>query len=119
MQTQDIANRLVELCRKGDFEGAQKELFSEEAVSIEPHATPVAEKETKGIGAIKKKGEKWNSMVKEMTGLTVSSPLISNNSFACTMNMKVTMKEGGPMDLSELCVYQVKDGKIISEQFYM
>ncbi len=119
MQTQDIANRLVQHCRKGDFESAQKELFSEDAMSIEPHATPAFEKETKGMRAIKEKGEKWNSMVKEMNGITVSDPLTSTNSFACTMRMNVTMKEGGPMDMSELCVYQVKDGKIISEQFFM
>ena len=119
MQTQDIANRLVQHCRKGDFESAQKELFSADAVSIEPHSTPAFEKETKGLPAIKEKGEKWNSMVKEMNGITVSDPLTSSNSFACTMRMKVTMKDGGPMDMSELCVYQVKDGKIISEQFFM
>jgi len=29
------------------------------------------------------------------------------------------MKERGHMDMTELCVYQVKDGKIISEQFFM
>jgi len=33
--------------------------------------------------------------------------------------MNVTIKARGPMDITELCVYQVKDGKIVSEQFYM
>jgi len=37
MTTVDIANRLVELCRKGDFETALKQLFADDAVSIEPH----------------------------------------------------------------------------------
>ena len=118
MTTQEIANRLVELCRKGDFEAALKDLFSDEATSIEPYATPAFEKETKGMDAIKKKGEKWNSMVQEVHGITVSDPLIATNSFCCTMRMNVTMKEGGPMDMTELCVYEVKDGKIVSEQFF-
>ena len=119
MTTQEIANRLVELCRKGDFETAQKDLFADDAMSIEAYATPAFEKETKGKDAIKEKGEKWNSMVKEMHGITVSDPLVASNSFCCTMRMDVTLKEGGPMDMTELCVYEVKDGKIVSEQFFM
>ncbi len=35
------------------------------------------------------------------------------------MRMNVTMKDGGNMDMTELCVYGVKDGKIVSEQFFM
>src|SRR6476646_5709784 len=119
MSTQDIANRLVQLCRSGDFEKAQNDLFSDDAVSIEPHATPAFEKETKGLKAIKEKGVKWNSMVKEMHGINVSDPLVSTNSFACTMRMNITMKDEKQMDISELCVYQVKDEKIVSEQFFM
>ena len=119
MTTKEIAARLVELCRKGDFEKAQQELFADNAVSIEPHETPAFEKETKGLKAIKEKGEKWNSMVQESHGREVSDPLVASNSFACTIRMNVTMKERGPMEIAELCVYQVKDGKIISEQFYM
>ncbi len=119
MTTQEIANRLVQLCRNGDFETAQKELFAENAVSIEPHATPSFDIETKGLKAIKEKGEKWNSMVQETHGMEVSDPLVAGNSFACTMRFKVTMKERGYTDMTELCVYQIKDGKIVSEEFVM
>jgi ketosteroid isomerase-like protein len=119
MTTKEIADRLVELCRKGGFEDAQNELFAEDAVSIEPHSTPAFEKETKGLQAIKEKGEKWNEMVKEVNGLEVSEPLVATNSFACTMKMDVTMKDGQRMNTTELCTYHVKDGKIVSEEFSM
>jgi ketosteroid isomerase-like protein len=119
MTTTEIANRLAELCRQGDFETAQKELFADNAASIEPYASPAFEKETKGLKAILEKGKKWDEMVKETHEITVSDPLIASNSFACTMQINVTMKEGGPMDMTELCVYQVKDGKIVSEQFFV
>lgn len=119
MTTQEIANRLVELCKKGDFEAAQNELFAEDAVSIEPHDTPGFAKETKGLKAMKEKTEKWNAMVEKVSDLKFSEPLIAGNAFACTMHMHVTMKEHGDMDMAELCVYEVKDGKIISEQFFM
>lgn len=119
MTIQEIAGRLVELCRKGDFESAQNELFAQDATSIEPHATPAFQKETKGLQAIKEKGDKWNSMVEKMNSIEVSEPLIAGNSFACTMKMDVIMKEHGKMDMTELCVYQVKDGKVVLEQFFM
>jgi hypothetical protein len=119
MSTTEIANRLVELCRKGDFEGALKELFSDDAVSIEAYATPAFEKETKGLDAILEKGKKWNEMVEEFHGATVSDPLVGEHSFAVTMEVSVTMKGRGRTDMKELCVYNVKDGKVISEQFFM
>jgi len=119
MSTRAVAARLTELCRKGEFETAQKELYADDAVSIEPYATPDFQKETKGLNAIIEKGEKWASMVQQTHALEVSEPLVANNSFACTMRMHVTMKEHGEMDMKELCVYTVKDGKIVSEQFFV
>src|SRR5215212_4721597 len=40
MKTEDIAKRLVALCREQKWEAAQKELYADNAVSIEPHETP-------------------------------------------------------------------------------
>lgn len=119
MSTKEIAARLADLCRKGDFEAAQKELFADDAVSIEPHATPVFEKETKGLDQILEKGRKFDSMVQEIHALEVSEPLSAPHSIALTLRMDLTMKEGGRMDMSELCVYKVKDGKIVSEEFFV
>lgn len=119
MTTNQIANRLVELCRKGDFETAQKELFANDAVSVEPMASPEFEKETKGLKAIVEKGQKWGSMVDKVNTLEVSEPLVASNSFACTMHMDVTMKNKEHWDMTELCAYQIKDGKIVAEQFYV
>jgi len=119
MTTAEIANRLVEYCKKGDFESAQKELFADDAVSIEPHGTPEFAQETKGLDAILEKGRKWQEMVKEMHGGECSEPLVADNSFAITMSMDVTMKDGKRMNMKELCIYHVQDGKIVSEQFLM
>ncbi|HEY8994872.1 MAG TPA: SnoaL-like domain-containing protein [Lacunisphaera sp.] len=119
MNTQEIANRLVTLCREAKWEAAQTELFAQDAVSIEPMATPAFAKETKGLPAIIEKGRKFDAMIEKLHKLTVSDPLVATNSFACTMAMDVTMKGQPRMQMSELCLYHVKDGKIISEQFYM
>jgi limonene-1,2-epoxide hydrolase len=119
MKTCEIAERLVFLCRQRNFKGAQEELFSSDAVSIEPYATPGFEKETRGLPAIFEKGRRFDAMVEEMHALEVSDPIVAGQSFACTMRLDATMKGKGRMDMTELCVYEVKDGKIISEQFHM
>ena len=48
MTTQEIANQLADLCRNGEFEKAQKDLYAEDAVSIEPQESPAFKKEEKG-----------------------------------------------------------------------
>jgi hypothetical protein len=119
MTTKQIAERLVSLCREGKFEEAQKDLFAPDVVSIEPYATPEFPKETKGLPNIVEKGRKFMASVEAMHAMSVSDPLVAGNSFACTMTLDVTMKGQGRMNMSELCVYDVKDGKVISEEFHM
>ena len=119
MTTNEIANRLIELCRKGEFETAQRELFASDAISIEPYATPNFEKETKGLQAIIEKGHKFELMVEKMHHITISEPLIAGNSIAFVFTMDVTLKGTERATWMELCVYLLKDGKIISEQFSM
>jgi hypothetical protein len=119
MNNQQIAARLAELCGKGHFEAAQKELFAEDAVSIEPRATPDFPKETKGLRAIIEKGHKFNSMVEQLHGCSVSAPLVAGNAIALALTMDVTMKGRGRVKLEEICAYEVRDGKIVSEQFFM
>jgi hypothetical protein len=119
MTTEQISRQLVDLCRKGDFESAQEKLFAKDAVSIEPYATPEFEKETKGLSAIEEKGRKYQSMIEKVYGLKVSDPIIAGNSFAVTMEFDSKMKGHDREVMNEVCVYQVKDGKIVSEEFFV
>jgi hypothetical protein len=119
MSTQQIATRLAELCNKGEFEAAQKELFADDAVSIEQHETPGFSKETKGLKAIIQKGHHWASSLEQIHGCAASKPLVAGNAIAMALSMDVTMKGRGRTKLEEVCVYEVKDGKIASEQFFM
>ncbi len=119
MTTKQIANRLVEICRQGDFEKAQKELFAQDAVSVEPEASGGFEKETKGLAAIAEKGKRFSEMVDKVHGVTISDPVVAGNAFAISLNMDVTMKGQNRAPMAEICLYKVKDGKIISEQFFM
>jgi hypothetical protein len=58
-------------------------------------------------------------MVEKVYKITVSEPMIAGNSFAFVLGLDVKMKGQDRMDSPELCVYEVKDGKIVSEQFFM
>lgn len=119
MTTAQVAQRLIALCREQKWEVAQRELYAPNAKSIEPHDTPMSPREVVGLPAIVEKGKKFVSSVETMHKLTVSEPLIATNAFACTMQLDVTMKGAGRMEMAELCVYQVENGKIVSEQFFM
>jgi len=119
MSTQQIASRLAELVGRGEFETAQRELFAEDAVSIEPQGSEQFAKETKGLRAIIEKGHKWESMVEQIHSCSASAPLVAGNAIAMTLSMDVTMKGRGRVQLAEICAYEVKDGKIASEQFFM
>jgi hypothetical protein len=115
--TREVAERLVALCRQGNFETAQKELYAPDAINIEPYATATFAKETKGLDAILEKGRKFTAMIEQVHAVSVSDPLVAGSSFACAMELDVTMKGHGRMTLEELCVYEVRDGKVISERF--
>lgn len=119
MTTQEIARKLVAHCRQAAWETAQRELYADHAVSLEPFATPAFSQETKGLAAIIAKGHTFNAMIETMHALSVSEPVVANSSFACTISMDVTMKGQPRMQMTELCVYEVKDGKIVSERFFM
>ena len=109
----------MELCRQGQYETAQKELYAKDVISIEPQASPAFEKETKGLPAIIEKGHKFDEMTEKVYATTASDPLVVGNTIAFTLGIDITMKGATRSKMEELCVYQVKDGKIISEQFFM
>lgn len=119
MTTKQIAGRLHSLCSEGKFEAAQKELFSENAISIEPEASPGFEKETRGLQAIIKKGHKFEEMTEDVHGIKISDAIVAGNAIAMKLDMDVTMKGRGRTNMTEICVYKVRDGKIVLEEFFM
>jgi hypothetical protein len=115
MTTQKIADRLVELCRKGDFEAAQTELYAMDAISDEPKDSPLPHAE--GREAIIEKGRHFQSMLEKVHSIEVGDPIVANNAFSCALTMDVTMKGQERSMMAEICSYVVKDGRIVSERF--
>lgn len=117
MSVTEIANRLHELCQQGKYEDAQRELYSQDALSIEPVGAPGMQSVT-GLDAIMKKGEQFQSMVEEIHAGSVSQPVIAGNHIALAFMIDCTMKGMGRTKMEEIAVYEVKDGKIVKEQFF-
>ena len=119
MNTEQVAQRLVELCRRGEYDQAQAELYAEDAVSIEPEGLPPeALGNAHGMDAIREKGRKFAESIEAMHGTSCSDPVIAGDWFSVSMGMDVTMKGMGRIDMNEICVYKVRDGKIVHEQFF-
>lgn len=116
MTTQEVANRLVELCRQGQFEQATKELYADNIVSLEQKGTNFPER-VEGLEAVIAKGQQFNSMVETFHGVEVSDPIVANNYFVCKMTMDITFKGAPRKNDEELCVYKVEGGKIVQEEF--
>lgn len=117
MTTKEVANRLVELCRTGNYEQAVSELYSEDIVSVEAEGAP--NRIVKGLEGIAEKGKQFEAKIEKMIKSEISDPIVAENFFSCGMYMHVQMKGiPTPIDMDEICVYHVKDGKIIREEFF-
>ncbi len=117
MTTQDVANRMNELFKENKWDQVQGELYAEDCESIEPANAPGL-KTVKGMAAIKQKGKDFNAIMEEMHGGWCSEPLIGGNYISFAMGLDVTMKGMGRINMQEICVYEVKNGKVVKEQFF-
>lgn len=118
MTTQEVASKLVELCSKGKFDEATDALYSNDIVSMEAGAPPGQSPESKGLAAVKAKGEWWVAN-HEVHSVNVEGPLVAGAHFAVTFKMDITFKpESRRFKMEEIAVYKVADGKIVYEQFF-
>lgn len=113
MTVQQVADRLVELMRKQESTSAYWELFAADAASHEMPGIPGGD--LKGLDALIAKSEAYD---KEMTihSIEVTDPLVYQQYFSVGMGIDVT-KEGMRSQEHEICVYEVRDGKIVDERF--
>jgi hypothetical protein len=117
MTTEEVAGKFNELAQSGQWQQIQDQLYSKNAVSIEPE-TSQGLKTVKGLDAIHEKGKQFSDMVEEMHGGYSNPPVVAGNFFAVAMGMDCTMKGMGRSKMDEIAVYEVKDGKIVKEQFF-
>lgn len=116
MTTQQVADRLVALCRQGKFQEAVNELYGPDIVSIEPKGANAPER-VEGFDNVLRKSVEFEGMVEEHHGVKVSDPVVAADHFAVALEVDCTFKGMGRMTMAEVAVYKVAEGKIVWEQF--
>ncbi|TNE64425.1 MAG: nuclear transport factor 2 family protein [Bacteroidetes bacterium] len=116
MSTTEIAQRLVELCRNGQYADAYAELFAPDFKSIEPvHAAMPA---VVGVEGIQRRAALFHETIKEVHSGYFNDPQIAGRFFSMALGFEATYTDGTRRNFDEIGVYEVKDGKIVKEQFF-
>jgi ketosteroid isomerase-like protein len=119
--TLEVGKKLVALCRQGKYLEAVDTLYSPNIVSIEPRSMPGMSARMEGIKAIRGKNEWWVNN-HEMHSFEVSGPWSHGDRLITRMEIDVTSKTGPMagkrMTFEEACLYTVRDGKIVQEEFF-
>ena len=112
---EEIARDTVELNRANKAEEAGERHWADDVVSIEAMDGPMAR--VQGKDAVKGKGDWWFAN-HEIHSVTADGPWINGDQFAVRYGMDVTVKESGQrMQMDEIGLYTVRDGKIAEERF--
>lgn len=117
MTTQEVAARFNELAQQEKWFEIQDELFAENARSIDPENSPYFGY-AEGKAAVYKKGKDFTSRIEAVHRTYTSEPLVSGDHFAVGREKDITHQVHGRIQIKQIMLYEVKDGQIISEQFF-
>ena len=120
MTTQQVANRYYELISQNKRTEIVEELYGQDIVNREPeHAiaqgVPTV---TKGLDAVKAKGKAGAERIAEIHSNFCTEPVVAGNFFTVAMGRELTLKAGPRIKREEIALFEVKDGKIVLEQFF-
>ena len=113
----EVAARFNELAKQEKWFDIQSELFANDVKSIEPVNSPYF-KSAEGKTVVRKKGEEWVKRIEAVHRLHTTEPVVGGNHFAVGREVDITVKGFGRVKIDQVMLYEVKSGKIISEQFF-
>ena len=117
MTTQEVAARFNELAQQEKWFEIQDEFFSDDVRSIDPPDSPYFSY-AEGKSAVRKKGEDFVNRIEAVHSATTTEPLVGSNHFAVGRQKDITVKGHGRIQINQIMLYEVKDGRIVSEQFF-
>lgn len=115
--TQEVASRFNELAQQEKWFEIQDELFADNVKSIEPHNSPYLSN-AEGKISVRKKAENFVSKIEGAHRMYTSEPLVTGNHFTVAREKDLTVNGFGRIQINEIMLYEVKDGKIVLEQFF-
>ena len=113
MTTKEVADKLVQLCRKGEFIRAEQELYGSQVMHIEANG-----EEFNGFDLVLLKEKQFLEKLENKPAVKVSEPLVAGNYFTISMHMEFVHKELGTKIIDEIIVYKVNNGKIVYIKCY-
>jgi ketosteroid isomerase-like protein len=117
MNTEEVATKLMEHCRKGEWMKAVDDLYDKDIVSVEANEMENMPGEMRGIDQVRGKTVWWENNM-EVHSAKVSGPFVARNTFVVQFDIDATEKaSGNRMQMSEVGIYTVKDGKVAREEF--
>lgn len=117
MNTQEVANDLVALCKAGKFDEAGEKYWADDVVSVEAGAPEGGDPVARGKAAARGKGEWWSAN-HEVHGVQVDGPYVNGDQFVVRYKMDMTPKGGQRVTMDETGLYTIRDGKIAEERFF-
>jgi hypothetical protein len=117
MTTADVAARFYELAQQEKWFEIQGEFFADHVRSIDPPGSPYFGY-AEGKAAVRKKGEDFVKRIEAVHSATTTTPIVAANHFAVGRDKDLTVQGHGRIHIHQIMLYEVKDGKIISEQFF-
>jgi hypothetical protein len=118
MTTEQVAKRYYELIQQHQYEQIQNELYTPNAISIEPENDSNLPLVVEGIEALRQKEGLFFSQVEQMFGSYMSETVVSTFFFSMMTGMDVKMKGKQRKKKEQICVFEVRDGRIVKEQFF-
>jgi hypothetical protein len=120
MTTQELATRYRELMMERKFLEIQDTYYADDVVSQEMEkATAMGLAViTRGLEAIKAKGIARRATIETMHSYYCSEPLVAGEFFSVVLRQDLTFKGRPRTTIEEIAIFQVKDGKVVKEQFF-
>jgi predicted neutral ceramidase superfamily lipid hydrolase len=113
----EVAARFNELAQQEKWFEIQDELFSDSVKSIDPPNSPYF-KYAEGKATVRKKGEEFVKKIEAVHKRYTTGPVVAGNHFVVGREVDITTQEFGRIQINEIMLYEVKDGEIVSEQFF-
>lgn len=117
MTTQQIAARFNELAQAEKWFDIQDELFADNVKSIDPPHSPYFGN-AEGKTNVRRKGEDFVKRITSVHRMYTSAPIVTAGRFAVAREMDITTEEHGRIQINEIMMYEVENGKIVSERFF-
>lgn len=117
MTTQEVAARFNELAQQEKWFEIQDEFFADHVKSIDPAGSPYFGY-AEGKLAVRQKGEDFVKRIEAVHRVYTSEPLVCGNHFTVGREKDITVQGHGRIQINQIMLYEVKDGQIVSEQFF-